>query len=225
MDWNCLRSEFYNGFGVNKLYSSLGSSGWPCTCSESNGLKCLSRVVFEIPMRSMRLEIRIIVLALLAVAVVSVGAVNLREQHRYQLPDDGVFWVQSGARVVARDVAAESPAAQAGIQPGDILLSINGLPVSSSATISRQVFRLGVGSRAQYRVMRDGAPVDLAVALRARDQLLAVHGVLQVVGLLYLTIGVFVLFRRFSARRATHFFLFCVASFVQIGRASCRERV
>src|ERR1019366_248012 len=53
---------------------------------------------------------------------------------------------------------------------------------------------------------------DLTLEDRARPR--AVHAVLQLVGLLYLVIGLFVLLRRFSARRATHFYLFCLASFV-----------
>jgi hypothetical protein len=36
---------------------------------------------------------------------------------------------------------------------------------------------------------------------------------LRVIGLIYLVIGFYVLFRRWGAPRATHFYLFCLVSF------------
>lgn len=163
-------------------------------------------------MWSSRFELKIIVLALLAVAVVSLGAVNLREQRQYQLPDDGVFWVESGQRVIARDVIASGPADAAGLRAGDILLSINGRTVAKASELSREVFKLGVGGRARYQVLRQDAPAEFEVVLEARTR--AVRSSLQLVGWLYLIMGLFVLFRRFRASRATHFYLFCLASFV-----------
>jgi two-component system, NtrC family, sensor kinase len=35
----------------------------------------------------------------------------------------------------------------------------------------------------------------------------------RVIGLIYLAIGIYVLFRRWTAPRATHFYLFCLVSF------------
>ncbi|MBI2816818.1 MAG: PAS domain-containing protein [Acidobacteria bacterium] len=164
-------------------------------------------------MWSLRTKSRIIILALMAVAVVAIGAVNLREQHRYQLPDDGVFWVESANRVVAATVAAPSSAAIAGLKPGDTLVSIGGGPIRKSLDVARQVFRSGVGAQVPYVVLRDGQAVTLNVQLAASARP-PVHAALQLVGLLYLIIGGFVLLRRFTASRATHFYLFCLASFV-----------
>src|ERR1039457_4913168 len=96
-------------------------------------------------MWSSRLELKIIVLALLGVAVISLGAINLRQQHQYQLPDDGVFWVESGQGVMARDVIAAGPADAAGLKSSDILISINGRAVAKVAKLSREVFKLGIG--------------------------------------------------------------------------------
>jgi len=42
---------------------------------------------------------------------------------------------------------------------------------------------------------------------------------LRFIGLIYLAIGVYVLFRRWTAPRATHFYLFCLASFALYGLA------
>ena len=35
----------------------------------------------------------------------------------------------------------------------------------------------------------------------------------RIIGLIYLAIGIYVLFRRWTAPRATHFYLFCLVSF------------
>ena len=42
----------------------------------------------------------------------------------------------------------------------------------------------------------------------------SVRNYLALVGLLYLLIGTFILFRRWTARKSRHFYLFCLASFV-----------
>ena len=45
-------------------------------------------------------------------------------------------------------------------------------------------------------------PLDRSLALGQR-----------LIGLIYLAIGIYVLFRRWTAPRATHFYLFCLVSF------------
>ena len=42
----------------------------------------------------------------------------------------------------------------------------------------------------------------------------SVRNYLALVGLLYLLIGTFILFRRWTARKSRHFYIFCLASFV-----------
>ena len=165
-------------------------------------------------MWSSRFEIRIIAAALLALVIVSLGAINLREQYRYRLPDDGVFWVESGKHLTARDVTPASGASTAGAMPGDILVGINGRAIAKAADVSREIFRLGIGGHARYQVLRDGEPLELDVVLDAQARPTAVIGSLRVVGWIYLLMGLFVLFRRVTAPRAIHFYLFCLASFV-----------
>ncbi|MCZ6752330.1 MAG: ATP-binding protein [Acidobacteria bacterium] len=167
-------------------------------------------------MRSLRVDLQLIVLVLLTLAGVLAGAVNLWQQRGYQLPDDGVVWVDFQNGVLARDIAAGSPAATAGLQAGDLLLSINGQPVATTAEVSRQVFELGAGALGRYQVLRQGqsAPMEIGIILEAERQADGVRSYLQIVGVLYLLMGLFVLLRRFTAPRATHFYLFCLTSFI-----------
>ena len=167
-------------------------------------------------MRSLRVDLQLIVLALLTLAGVLAGAVNLWQQREYRLPDDGVVWVDFQNGVLARDIAAGSPAAAARLQVGDLLLSINGQSVTTTAEVSRQVFELGAGALGRYQVLRQGqsAPMEIGIILEAQQQAAGVRSYLQIVGVLYLLMGLFVLFRRFTAPRATHFYLFCLTSFI-----------
>ena len=52
-------------------------------------------------MNRFRVRRRVLALALLTVAAVAVGFLNLREQRRYRLPEDGVVWRDSLAGVLA----------------------------------------------------------------------------------------------------------------------------
>ena len=47
---------------------------------------------------------------------------------------------------------------------------------------------------------------------------------LRFIGLIYLAIGIYVLFRRWTAPRATHFYLFCLVSFALNALQSHRHR-
>jgi serine protease Do len=67
--------------------------------------------------------------------------------------------------------APESPAATAGIQPGDVLLSWNGTPVNGPTDLRKLVEKSPVGSRAQVRVQRRGQEIGLEVKVGLRPTL------------------------------------------------------
>jgi S1-C subfamily serine protease len=55
---------------------------------------------------------------------------------------------------------------EAGLRPGDVLTSINDVPIDSFATLMGLWPRLQNESRLQAIVLRDGRPVSLTVTLR-----------------------------------------------------------
>jgi S1-C subfamily serine protease len=63
-----------------------------------------------------------------------------------------------------------SPAAVAGIQPGDVLLSWNGAAVNSALELRRQVENTKIGSRAKVIVLRGGQEVPLEVVVGQRPE-------------------------------------------------------
>jgi PAS domain S-box-containing protein len=77
----------------------------------------------------------------------------------------------------------------------------------------RELYRTGVWDKAEYSITRDGIDLDSPVVVIPEPPDRSVQQALRMIGLIYLAIGVYVLFRRWTAPRATHFYLFCLVSF------------
>lgn len=60
------------------------------------------------------------------------------------------------------------PAAKAGIQQGDVIVSVNGRPVTPDETVSYQVANLPVGSRVPIEVVRNGKRLTIPVTIAQR---------------------------------------------------------
>ena len=155
-----------------------------------------------------------LLLAIVSVTLVIFAFLNFQQRRIYQLPTDGVSWVASAQGLRAWSVAANSPGEQAGIVAGDILKSIDGRSVETTAEASREIFQSGVWSRVIYDLVRQGESIETSVVLAPANNSRGLHGFLEIVGFLYLIIGAFVFLRRWSAPKSLHFYLFCLASFV-----------
>jgi serine protease DegQ len=70
--------------------------------------------------------------------------------------------------VVLKGVQRSSPAGRAGLEPGDVILTINGQKVSNSRGMLNQIAQLPPGSSASVRVLRSGKEVDLPVTVGER---------------------------------------------------------
>jgi S1-C subfamily serine protease len=66
-----------------------------------------------------------------------------------------------------KSVVAGSPAEQAGIQPGDVLVALNGVKVSDHEAMKKAKGAWSVGQKVTYTVERKGTATDLAVTLGA----------------------------------------------------------
>src|SRR5437016_4488311 len=72
------------------------------------------------------------VLAVVVVAaLVALGIANVTMYSRWHEVEDGVLWSARSEGVTASDVAPGSAAFVAGIQRGDVLVAVNGSPVST----------------------------------------------------------------------------------------------
>lgn len=136
---------------------------------------------------------------------------NLQQEQRFQAPTDGIWWGESHGVLQAQRVPANSAGERAGIKAGDFLLSINGQAAVRIAVLVREQFRTRVYGSANYVVSRRGIRIDVPVILDSAD--ISFHYGMRLIALIYLGIGLYVLFRRWTAPHATHFYIFCLLSF------------
>jgi serine protease Do len=77
------------------------------------------------------------------------------------------FGLQSPNGALVSSIEAGGPAAKAGLQPGDVILSLNGQPVADSNALPSQVAGLAPGTTAKVQVWRDKSTKDLSVTVGA----------------------------------------------------------
>jgi serine protease DegQ len=70
--------------------------------------------------------------------------------------------------VVVRGVQRNAPAGTAGMEPGDVLVAINDVPVRDTPGMLNQVAQLAPGSVARVRVERNSREIDLSVTVGER---------------------------------------------------------
>ncbi|HNL21521.1 MAG TPA: PDZ domain-containing protein, partial [Rhodocyclaceae bacterium] len=73
------------------------------------------------------------------------------------------FGLQRPAGALINSVDKNSPAARAGLEPGDVILSLNGREIGSSVELPAMVAALPPGETARLQVWRHGAPREIEV--------------------------------------------------------------
>ena len=159
-------------------------------------------------------------LALATVGLVILAVLNFRQEAKFQQPDDGIWWAEAKGGLLATKVIPDGPGQLAGIRRGDLLTAVNEVGVSRVAGLERELYRAGGAySKDNYQITRDGLALDTPVVVIPEPTDRSVPQALRLIGLIYLAIGVYVLFRRWTAPRALHFYLFCLASSALYGLA------
>ncbi|MGA8765211.1 MAG: ATP-binding protein [Candidatus Sulfotelmatobacter sp.] len=153
-----------------------------------------------------------VVLFLLTVAAVVFAGFNFQAERKFAVPYDGVWWVEHGGHLVADRVEPNGAGVKGGIKAGDQLVSVNGQEVRSMPGLERELYRAGVWSKATYSLMRQTVPLDSSVILAPAER--SLNNWLRLIALIYLGIGVYVLLRRWTAPGSTHFYIFCLVSFI-----------
>ena len=171
-----------------------------------------SRLSYRLMSKDFSIRFSAVVLSVLTLAAAVFAWINFNQESRYQSPYDGVWWVERAGLVKAHKVEPQGPGARAGVKAGDVLISLNDQPLSSTAALSRAMYRIGPWSKATYGLQRQGVPVQVPVVLEPRDHSMNIG--LRFIALIYLGIGLYVLLRRWTAPKSTHFYLFCLTSFI-----------
>jgi len=168
-------------------------------------------------LQELKFQLSTAILTVLTIAAATAAALNYQQIHRFRLPDDGVTWVDragsGGNQVVALRVVEGGPAERAGIRTNDVLKSIQSAPVLDTSDVPRRLAYVGAWAKASYVYERAGVDVPTTVIVGEAARGIAITWQ-YVVGVAYLAIGLFVYFRRGSAYKASHFYIFCLVSFI-----------
>jgi signal transduction histidine kinase len=167
-------------------------------------------------------------LVILTATLVICAALNYQQQELFRLPEDGVTWKDDldasspdkSISVIAMHVTPGGPGDVAGIRLGDELLRIGGrvnkpgVVIHQSTDVTQVLERVGAWGAAEYVLNRNGVEITAKVIVSdaTRDRALLYQ---YAVGAAYLIIGLFLFFRRNRAAHSLHFYLLCLASFVQ----------
>ncbi len=158
-----------------------------------------------------RLQATLLAAATVALVVLAIG--NFAQEHDFQQPTDGVWWVETHGGLVAERVATGSPGMRAGIQVNDLLTAVGNKPVERVSDLERALYYAGVYGNANYIIIRDNLPLENPVEIIPEPPDRSMANIFRLIGLIYLAIGIYILLRRWTAPRATHFYLFCLVSF------------
>jgi len=162
-----------------------------------------------------------IALALATLAGCVLAAINFQRESSFAVPTDGIWWIEAPGGLRAERVPPNSPGQRAGLREGDVLVGINERPTNRLAPFVRETFRSGIWAHATYSILRppshtsdlkNAAKFDVQVILEPKDR--SINPGLRFIALVYLCIGIYVLFRRWTAPKSTHFYVFCLVSFV-----------
>ena len=74
--------------------------------------------------------------------------------------------METGLMVIS--LASNGPAETAGVLPGDILLSVDGMPTLHPRTVAKALGATSVGKAVTLRLLRGGTPKDLSATVAAR---------------------------------------------------------
>src|SRR5438445_8308684 len=187
-------------------------------------------------MKSSVLTTRTWLLLATAALLFVAGAINFwQRSHNQGPPTDGVGWVDTSQGIIAKSIEPGSAAARARMNPGDRLLAISMAEqkcedvtrgpkceeVSGAEKIQLYLDQAHVGGQIHYLIERPSYPPETRYYYADLDHLASVNSLtvrdlyLNLIGLVYLFIGLFVIFRQGGrAPFVLHFAGLCLAAFV-----------
>ncbi len=149
-----------------------------------------------------------------ALLLLAMAIANIVQRATTDEVEDGVLWVERNAGVVAAEVAPGSAAHRAGVKPGDVLLALDGAPVTERDQVLSLQFSARAGDRHSYTLLRLGTREVAQVTLEPIPSGTGgLYFVLAAVGIFALLVGVAVRTRRPYDQATLHFFWLAVAFF------------
>jgi two-component system NtrC family sensor kinase len=155
---------------------------------------------------------RILLSLSLISVILALGGVNIYKKIVWKEPTDGAVWKERAGRFTAVRVELNGPAYLAGIKKGDILYSINDLPISNKIDIVKSQWAAArTSQKVKYQISREGELIFPSFFLTQRGSELA-YFYLALIGMTALVIGVIVFFnsRKTFAMPYLYFYLLCL---------------
>jgi two-component system, NtrC family, sensor kinase len=178
-------------------------------------------------MKGSVLTTRTLVLLFVAALLVTAGVLNFRQRRQQKSPPtDGIVWSQKDNAIVAERVLPGLTGARAGILPGDRLIAVSEDEVQYDSVDRASLVQVyleeaGVGGQLSYLIERPTFPEETRyyyVDLYGLDQIptwTTRDLYLNLIGIVYLFVGFFVLFKQGGrAPYVVHFATLCLAAFV-----------
>jgi two-component system, NtrC family, sensor kinase len=163
-------------------------------------------------LKPFQIRVAVVLLAVFTLAAAILASLNFATESSFSLPTDQVSGLEAPGGLQAQLVLKDGPGERAGIKAGDLLVSANKVATPRVSFLTHQWFAVGTWRNIDYLLVRSGVPIHASVLLEPTDR--SQNQGLRLIALVYLSIGLYVLFRRWTAPRATHFYVFCLASFV-----------
>ncbi len=170
---------------------------------------------------------KLIAVLAITVLLVILGILNLRDRLATpSVADDGVEWVNTANGVQAKSVRSD---AQIAVKKGDYVRAVfyqgKYEEIETAETLSQYLHEQGVGNDARYVIERNDPSLqsiykldqplyDVDFKVTTLSQNLGLGLYLAFIGLVYLAVGLFVLFKQSRANLTYHFYAWFLASFV-----------
>ncbi len=171
-------------------------------------------------LQELKFQLSTALVTVLTVAAVVSAVVNFDQQLKFGLPDDGVTWTERAVEgapgkyeVRVLQMTPGGGGANAGLRAGDVLLRINGQAIERAEEVPQILIGIRSWNKAEYLASRNGVEFKTKVIIGDVVPGRAIY-YQYLVGIAYLLIGLFVYYRRGSAHKARHFYVFCLVSFI-----------
>ncbi len=80
-----------------------------------------------------------VLLFLFTAAAVVFAWYNFRTESKFDVPSDGVWWVEHSGKIIAQRVDPDGPGARGGIRVGDIATAVNDDAIRNVGGLTRQL--------------------------------------------------------------------------------------